>query len=126
MLAISPERKAQIIPDAPFGLADVSLPPALAVLVAIGVTLVAAVIIGLGLTRSGARTGAISAAVITLALLFVVHEVARNWTDLTGGGRSGISFSLGNKLEGRSWIYVLLFASILAARLFKQTPPPSR
>ena len=121
VLAISPERKAQIIPDAPFGLADVSLPPALAVLVAIGVTLVAAVIIGLGLTRSGARTGAISAAVITLALLFVVHEVARNWTDLTGGGRSGISFSLGNKLEGRSWIYVLLFASILAARLFKQT-----
>ena len=121
VLAISPERKAQIIPDAPFGLADVSLPPALAVLVAIGVTLVAAVIIGLGLTRSGARTGAISAAVITLALLFVVHEVARNWTDLTGGGRSGISFSLGNKLEGRFWIYVLLLASILAARLFRQT-----
>ena len=121
VLAISPERKAQIIPDAPFGLADVSLPPAVAVLVAIGVTLVAAVVIGLGLTRSGARTGAISAAVITLALLFVVHEVARNWTDLTGGGRSGISFSLGNKLEGRTWIYVLLFASILVARLFRQT-----
>ena len=81
----------------------------------------AAFIIGLGLTRSGARTGAISAAVITLALLFVVHEVARNWTDLTGGGRSGISFSLGNKLEGRTWIYVLLFVSILVARLFRQT-----
>jgi len=121
VLAISPVRKAQIIPDAPFGLADVSLHPATATLVAIGVTLVAAFIIGLGLTRSGARTGAISAAVITLALLFVVHEVARNWTDLTGGGRSGISFSLGNKLEGRTWIYVLLLASILVARLFRQT-----
>ena len=121
VLAISPERKAQIIPDAPLGLADVSLHPAVATLAAIGVTLVAAFIIGLGLTRSGARTGAISAAVITLALLFVVHEVARNWTDLTGGGRSGISFSLGNRLEGRTWIYVLLLASILAARLFRQT-----
>lgn len=121
VLAISPERKAQIIPDAPFGLADVSLPPAVATLVAIGVTLVAAAVIGWGLIRSGARTGAISAAVITLALLFVVHEVARNWTDLTGGGRSGISFSLGNKLEGRTWIYVLLFVSILVARLFRQT-----
>ena len=121
VLAISPERKAQIIPDAPFGLADVSLPPAVATLVAAGVTLLAAVVIGLGLTRSGARTGAISAAVITLALLFVVHEVARNWTDLTGGGRSGISFTLGNKLEGRFWIYVLLFAAILVARLFRQT-----
>ena len=121
VLAISPGRKAQIIPDAPFGLADVSLHPAVATLAAIGVTLVAAFIIGLGLTRSGARTGAISAAVITLALLFVVHEVARNWTDLTGGGRSGISFSLGNKLEGRTWIYVLLFVSILVARLFRQT-----
>lgn len=121
VLAISPERKTQIIPDAPFGLADFSLHPAVATLAAIGVTLVAAFIIGLGLTRSGARTGAISAAVITLALLFVVHEVARNWTDLTGGGRSGISFSLGNKLEGRTWIYVLLFVSILVARLFRQT-----
>ena len=121
VLAISPERKAQIIPDAPGGLAGVSLSPAVATLVAIGVTLVAAVVIGLGLTRSGARTGAISSAVITLALLFVVHEVARNWTDLTGGGRSGISFSLGNKLEGRTWIYVLLFASILVARLFRQS-----
>lgn len=121
VLAISPERKAQIIPDAPFGLADLSVPPAAATLAAIGVTLVVAVIIGLGLTRSGARTGAISAAVITLALLFVVHEVARNWTDLTGGGRSGISFSLGNKLEDRTWIYVMLFVSILVARLFKQT-----
>ncbi|MCY3924225.1 MAG: ATP-binding cassette domain-containing protein [bacterium] len=121
VLAISPERKAQIIPDAPFGLAEVSLHPAAATLAAIGVTLVAAFIIGLGLTRSGARTGAISAAVITLALLFVVHEVARNWTDLTGGGRSGISFSLGNKLEGRTWIYVLLFVSILVARLFRQS-----
>ena len=121
VLAISPERKAQIIPDAPFGLADVGLSPPIATLVAIGVTLVAAVVIGLGLTRSGARTGAISAAVITLALLFVVHEVARNWTDLTGGGRSGISFSVGNKLESRFWIYVLLFCSILVARLFKQT-----
>ena len=121
VLAISPERKAQIIPDAPFGLADVNLSPAVATLVAAGVALVAAGVIGLGLTRSGARTGAISAAVITLALLFVVHEVARNWTDLTGGGRSGVSFSVGNKLEGRFWIYVVLFGSILAARLFKQT-----
>ncbi len=121
VLAISPERKAQIIPDAPLGLADVSVPPAVATLAAIGVALVVAAIIGLGLTRSGARTGAISAAVITLALLFVVHEVARNWTDLTGGGRSGISFSVGNKLEDRTWIYVMLFVSILVARLFRQT-----
>ena len=121
VLAISPGRKAQIIPDAPFGLADVDLSPVLATAAAVGVTLVAAFVIGLGLTRAGARTGAVSAAVITLALLFVVHEVARNWTDLTGGGRSGVSFSVGNKLEGRSWIYVVLFGSILAARLFKQT-----
>ena len=121
VLAISSERKVQIIPDAPFGLADVNLSPVLATAAAVGVTLVAAVVIGLGLTRSGARTGAVSAAVITLALLFVVHEVARNWTDLTGGGRSGVSFSVGNKLEGRFWIYVVLFGSILAARLFKQT-----
>ena len=63
------------------------------------VTLVVAVVVGLGLARSGAQSGAVSATVITLALLFVTHEVARNWPELTGGDRAGLFFSIGGTLK---------------------------
>ncbi len=121
--AISPGRKARQIPDAPFGLAEVDLTPLQSGLVAVTLTVLIAFFIGLALSRSGARSGAVSAVVITLALLFVVHEVARNWTDLTRGGKIGLSFSpFGNAtLQGKDWIYVFLVLAVLIARLFKET-----
>ena len=121
VLAIAPERKSTVIRNAPFGLNEVELSPTAATLVAIGVTLVVAVIVGLGLARSGAKSGAVSATVITLALLFVTHEVAVNWTDLTGGDRAGLSFSIGDTLDSRLPIFVILFGAILVARLFAQS-----
>ncbi len=121
VLAISPDRKARLVPDAPFGLVDVDWPPWLAVVGAVVVTLVVAVVVGLGLARSGASSGAVAATIITLALLFVVHEVAVNWTDLTGGDRAGLSFSIADTLDGRTWIYVVLLASIVTARLFARS-----
>jgi len=122
ILAISPERKATIIPDAPFGLADVSVSPAVAGLVAVGVTVLVGVVVGLGLGRSGARSGAVSATMITLALLFLVHEMAVNWTELTGGDRAGLSFDLGDSLGGNGPVVVALLASVVAARLFAESP----
>tara|TARA_Y100000031_G_scaffold42549_1_gene48759 strand:+ start:8838 stop:10700 length:1863 start_codon:yes stop_codon:yes gene_type:complete len=121
--AISPARKMMQIPDAPFGLADVDLTPLQSGMIAVALTVALAFFIGLALSRSGARSGAVSAVVITLALLFVVHEVAKNWTDLTRGGKIGLSFSpFGNAtLEGKNWIYVLLISAALLARLFKET-----
>ena len=92
VLAISPAEKAKRIPDAPFGLADVDMGSTMAVLVAVLLTAGVAFIIGVGLARSGAQSGAVSATVITLALLFVTHEVARNWPELTGGERAGLFF----------------------------------
>ena len=121
LFAISSERKATIIPDAPFGIADVDVSPFVALLVAIVVCIVVAVILGLGLVRSGAQSGAVAATVITLALLFVVHEVAVNWTELTGGDRAGLSFSIGDTLSSLWPVYVALFLSIAAARLFAET-----
>ena len=121
VFAISADRKERLIPDAPFGLAGVDMDPAPAFLCALAVTLVVGAIVGLGLARSGARSGAVAATVITLALLLGVHEVGINWTDLTGGDRAGLSFSIGDTLKGRSWIYAGLLASILAARLFAQS-----
>lgn len=119
--AISPVEKMKRIPDAPFGLTDVNVAPLLAVLIALAATLVVALVVGLGLARSGAESGAVSATVITLALLFVTHEVARNWPAVTGGERAGLSFRIGGTLNGRVAIYVALFLAILVARLYAQS-----
>lgn len=121
VFAISPEEKLERIPDAPFGLAEVEVSSTVAVLIAVLVTLVAAAIVGLGLARSGAQSGAVSATVITLALLFVTHEVARNWPELTGGERVGLFFPIGGSLRTRAPIYAALLAAILIARLFAQS-----
>jgi branched-chain amino acid transport system permease protein len=120
LLAMSTEWKERVLPNAPLGLVDISLHPLGATVVAVIVTLLVAVLLGFGLVRSGARSGAVAATVITLALLFVVHEVGTVYADLTGG-RNGISLSIGVLLEGRTWVYVALFASILGSRLFKSS-----
>jgi branched-chain amino acid transport system permease protein len=121
VLAIDPAFKRLFIPEAPFGLASVHLHPLAATVVAVGLLAVVAFVLGLGLTRSGARAGAVAPTMITLALLFLVHEAAKNFPDLTGGDRSGLSFGPGNSLQGRGWIYAALAAAILAARLFRET-----
>lgn len=118
VLAISPTQKIKRIPDAPFGLAEVDVSIWLAVVVAVVVTVAVALIVGLGLARSGAESGAVAATVITLALLFVTHEVAVAWPDLTGGDRAGLSFQIGESLDSRVPIFIALFGAILIARLF--------
>ena len=120
LLATSVKSKERIVPDVPLGLDDVSLNPVVAAGVAVAITAVVGVIVGLGLARSGARSGAVAATVITLALLFMVHEVGGAYADLTGG-RNGIRFAVGRGLEGRGWIYLALIGSILAARFFKSS-----
>ena len=121
VLAIDPERKQTVISDAPFGLDEVHLSPVAAGLVAIALTLVVAVIVGIGLARSGAKSGAVAATVITLALLFVSHELAVNWNQVTGGDRAGLSFSIGDTLTSRWPIYLALLGSLLVALLFARS-----
>jgi len=100
------------IPDAPWGLAEKELGPLAATLVALALVLVIGFFVGLAVTRAGGT----AATMITLAFLFVCHEVALNWIDLTDGG-GGLSFI--PRLEGRGWIYAGLVAAVIAARLFK-------
>lgn len=114
VFALTPDRKV----GAPFGLDSVHLHPVAATAIAVVVTVLAAVIVGLGLIRSGAKSGAVSATVITLALLFVTHEVARNWTELTGGDRAGLSFAIGDKLDTRVPVYLSLLGAISISRLY--------
>ncbi|MFQ5557010.1 MAG: ATP-binding cassette domain-containing protein, partial [Acidimicrobiales bacterium] len=122
ILAISTERKAVTVDDAPFGLSDVEWPVPAAIAAAVVACLIVGFVVGLGLARSGAQSGAVAATVITLALLFMVHEVAVNWDELTGGDRAGLSFSIGDTLSGRGAVYLALFGSILVARLFATSP----
>jgi branched-chain amino acid transport system permease protein len=118
VLAMSVERKATTIRNAPFGLSDIELSPLLATAFAVMMAVLVAAAIGLGLARSAAQSGAVSATVITLAVLFTVREVAVNWDELTGGDRAGLSLGIGETLDSRWPIYLALFGSLLAARLF--------
>ena len=121
IFAIAPAEKVKRIPDAPLGLTDVDMGSWGAVGVAIAVTVVVAFFVGIGLARSGAESGAVAATVITLALLFVTHEVARHWPELTGGERAGLSFRIGGKLDTRVPIYLALAGALVLARLFAQS-----
>ncbi|MCP3990286.1 MAG: branched-chain amino acid ABC transporter ATP-binding protein/permease [Actinomycetia bacterium] len=121
LFAIDPTDKATRIANAPWGLVDVSTSPLVATVIAVAVTLVIAVIVGIGLARSGARSGSVAATVITLALLFVTHEVARSWTDVTGGDRAGLTFGIGDTLGSRWPIVGVLVIAIIGSRLFAQS-----
>ncbi len=121
VLAIPSEQKLERIADAPFGLASIDMNPWIALVIAAVVTVAFAFIIGLGLGRSGAESGSVAATVITLALLFVTHEVARNWPDLTGGDRAGLAFPIRGSLDSRIPIYLALFGAIVVARLYAQS-----
>lgn len=119
--AISPAEKLKRIPNAPFGLSDTQVDPTIAILIAVAVTLVLAFIVGIGLARSGAQSGSVAATVITLALLFVTHEVAKSWPELTGGNRGGVSFAIGASLGSRWPILLALFGALIVARLYGQS-----
>ncbi len=121
VFAIAPEEKLKRIPMAPFGLTDVQVSPVVAIIIAVLITLVFAFIVGIGLARSGAQSGSVAATVITLALLFVTHEVAKSWPELTGGNRGGISFGIGDSLQSRWPVLLALFGAMLVARLFGQS-----
>lgn len=121
VLAISVERKAVTIRNAPFGLGDIQLSPWLALLVAVVVTLVLAMVVGLGLARSSSSSGAISATVITLAVLFMAHEVAVNWDELTGGDRGGLSFSVGSSLSSRTPIHLAVIGALALAFVYARS-----
>ena len=121
IFAIAPDDKHTRIPNAPWGLADVEMGPLPATAVALGITLAVAVVVGIGLGRSGARSGSVAATVITLALLFFTHEIAKSWTELTGGERAGLTFGIGDTLPTRTPIYLALLGSIVLALLFARS-----
>ncbi|MXW97437.1 MAG: ATP-binding cassette domain-containing protein [Acidimicrobiaceae bacterium] len=121
LFAIDTDRKARLVPDAPFGLVDLTVHPAAAIAVAVALTVAVAAVVGLGLVRSAAASGAIAPTVITLSLLFATFELAVNWTDLTGGNRAGLSFRPGTAMAGRGYAYAALAVALVVAGIYRRS-----
>lgn len=114
ILSIPASRKAAFIPDAPLGLSEIVLAPQLALVIGVLAALGMAVAVGAAVTR----VGGLAATIITLAMLFGVHEVALNYQQLTGGG-GGLSFV--PRLEGRGIVIAAAVLAAVLARWFRLT-----
>jgi len=114
IVALPVAAKARALPDLPFGLADVHAGPFVSVLVAVAATLVAGAVVGVVV----ARAQGLAPTMITLAVLVVVDQVVKNWTELTrgAGGLSGVPI-----LRSSGWLYAAAFVALVAACLFHES-----
>jgi branched-chain amino acid transport system permease protein len=114
LLAIPIARKTTLIPNAPFGLAKTTMnivwASILGVLIAVVLSLLLAVVV--------ARTSGLAATMITLALLFVVKQVAENWKDLTNGAGNLSSIP---RLTSNLWPIIGAVIAIVVAVVFKSS-----
>ena len=106
--------KAKALPDIPFGLADVKYGPLGVTVFAVVITMIVGAIFGIAVCRASG----LAPTMITLAALFVVEQLVKNWKELTrgAGGLSGIS-----RLEGNTWLWVGAFIALFIAHLFQET-----
>ena len=114
LLTVPAARKELLLPDAPLGLTGVELSPLLGLLIALAVTIAVGLFVGLAVVQ----VGGLAATIITLALLFGVHEVALNVRTLTGGG-AGLPFV--PRVEGIWPILLAAVGAAVVARAFRLT-----
>ncbi|CAN5458708.1 hypothetical protein BH18ACT3_BH18ACT3_07490 [soil metagenome] len=106
--------KVGTLPDIPFGLGDVELGPVGATVVAV----VAATILGAVIGVAIARAGGLAATMITLAVLFAVDQVVKNWQEMTrgAGGLSSVP-----RLTTNPWLWLAALVALLVAHVFRET-----
>ena len=114
LTAIPAATKASTLPDLPFGLGDVELGPFGAIVVGVVVAIAAGALVGVAV----ARAGGLAATMITLAVLFAVDQVVKNWQELTrgAGGLSGVP-----RLTTNTWLWVAALGALFVAHLFRET-----
>ncbi len=114
LVAIPAATKASSLPDLPGVLGDVELGPFAATLVGVAVALVLGAVVGVAV----ARAGGLAATMITLAVLFVVDQAVKNWTELTrgAGGLSGVPRTITNP-----WLWVAALGALFVATVFRET-----
>lgn len=114
LLAIPAAKKEALLPKAPWGIADVEIGIFWATVIGVAFAVVIGVLLGLVVSR----TIGLAATMITLAFLFVVEAITKNWRDMTNGAGnlSGIP-----RLEGRVWVLCLAAMAIVIAAWFRNT-----
>ena len=114
LVTIPAASKATSLPDLPFGLGDVELGAVGGTIVGVIVATAVGAVVGVAV----ARAGGLAATMITLAVLFVVDQAVKNWTELTrgAGGLSGVP-----RIETNTWLWVAALGAILVATVFRET-----
>ena len=114
VVAIPAATKLKALPDLPFGLADVHLGPFAAVVFAVLVTMVIGAVVGIVVCRASG----LAPTMITLAALFVVDQLVKNWQELTrgAGGLSGIP-----QLSGSGWLWAGALVALTVGHFFQET-----
>jgi branched-chain amino acid transport system permease protein len=114
IVALPIAAKARALPDLPFGLDGVHQGAFGAVVFAVIVTTVVGAVVGIVV----ARARGLAPTMITLAVLVMVEQVVKNWTELTrgAGGLSSIPV-----VQGSTWLYVTAFVALLVACVFQQS-----
>ena len=106
--------KNKALPDIPFGLDSIHFGAVGSTLFAIAVTMVVGAVIGIAVCRASG----LAPTMITLAALFVVEQLVKNWKELTrgAGGLSGIP-----RIEGNGWLWVGALVALFVAHFFQET-----
>ena len=114
VVAIPLAAKTKALPKIPFGLESVHYGPMAATLFAVVVTVVVGAIFGIAVSRASG----LAPTMITLAALFVVEQVVKNWKEMTrgAGGLSGIP-----RLQGNGWLWAGALLALFVAHFFQET-----
>jgi branched-chain amino acid transport system permease protein len=99
------------IPDAPFGVARVELPMWLGAVAGVAMAVAVAALVGLAVRR----LSGISAAIVTLAMLIVLHSILVNWVSLTNGAEAFYGIPA---VTGKGIVLGADLVAIVVARLF--------
>ena len=114
LVTIPVATKATSLPDLPFGIDDVHVGSLAATVIAVVVATASGAVVGIAVARA---TG-IAATMITLAVLFVVDSVVKNWQELTrgAGGLSGVP-----RHGSNVWLWLAVAGALVVVSLFRET-----
>jgi branched-chain amino acid transport system permease protein len=115
ILSTPVKMKTIVIPNAPFGLAHVSVDPAIAALVGLGVVAIFALITGLLVVRLSGT----AADIFTLCLQIIAHGIFITWNELFKGSQAFFGIPQVMSLPGA---LLVATAVIIIARMFRDSP----
>jgi len=114
ILATPVAAKKLSIPNAPFGLGQIVVDPAVAAAVSLGIVAILALLTGLVI----ARLSGIAASIVTLSVLIISHGVFINYTDLFKGAQAFFGIPT---VVGLPTAIAVAVAALVVARMFRDS-----